>query len=115
MRSRDGIKVAGSTLGAGSPYEHLSGGYRWQGVPDWEPGDVRFRKETAPAISGVANSARRQKRIDQFGTILAGLSGGDPEDASPAHVRQAGEIVGVGVKTAREYRHELVKQQRGEG
>jgi hypothetical protein len=111
MRSRDGIKVAMSTSGSVTPgYADQRQPYRWRGVPGWTPGDVRFREENRPGPGGAANASRRHARLERFGVVLAELTAGEPERASDAHVREAGKAVGVGEKTAREYRKALLQR-----
>lgn len=90
----------------------LSRPYRWRKTPGWVPGDPRFREENRPAPGGVANTTRRHARLERFAVVLTHLADG-PEDATDADIREAGKAVGVGEKTAREYRKALL-QQRGE-
>lgn len=61
------------------------------------------------APGGAANASRRRARVERFAVILTELTAGDLERASGAHVRKAGELVGVGEKTAREYRKALLR------
>jgi len=105
--------VVYSTIGQASPSQvTLSKPYRWRGVEGWTPGDARFREENRPAPSGVANTTRRHARLERFAVILTHLADG-PGDATDADIREAGKAVGVGEKTAREYRKALLRQ-RGE-
>ncbi len=60
------------------------------------------------------STARKAERLARFEVILTELSGGDLKHAPPALVRKAGKLVGVGESTAKAYRAELIKQQRGE-
>ena len=111
MRSRDGIKVAMSTAGSVTPgYADQRRPYRWRGVPGWTPGDVRFREENLPGPGGAANASRRHARLERFAVILTHLADG-PEDATDADIREAGKAVGVGEKTAREYRRALLREE----
>ena len=101
--------VIHSTMAQANPSQlTLSRPYRWRKTPGWVPGDPRFREESRPAPGGVANTTRRNARLERFAVIL-----GDPEGATDADIREAGKAVGVGEKTAREYRAELLRQQRG--
>ena len=103
--------VVYSTIGQSNPsHVTLSRPYRWRGDPTWTPGDPRFREETRPAPGGVANTTRRHARLERFAAILAHLADG-PADATDADIREAGKAVGVGEKTAREYRKALLREQ----
>jgi hypothetical protein len=105
-------EVAYSTIGQSSPsHVTMSKPYRWRGVKDWVPGDERFREDARPGPGGAANASRRNARLEQFAVVLAGISGGRPEHASDAHVRKAGELVGVGEKTAKAYRKALLREE----
>ena len=98
--------VVYSTMAQASPSQvTLSRPYRWRGVEGWTPGDARFREENRPAPSGVANTTRRHARLERFAVIL-----GDPDGATDADIREAGKAVGVGEKTAREYRKALLRE-----
>ena len=99
--------VIHSTMAQANPSQlTLSRPYRWRKTPGWVPGDPRFREESRPAPGGVANTTRRNARLERFAVIL-----GDPEGATDADIREAGKAVGVGEKTAREYRKALLREE----
>ena len=103
--------VVMTTMGQANPSQvTLSKPYRWRGVKGWTPGDVRFREETRPGPGGAANATRRHARLERFAAILTHLADG-PGDATDADIREAGKAVGVGEKTAREYRKALLREQ----
>jgi hypothetical protein len=105
--------VIASTMGQPNPGLVTSGKpYRWRGIPGWKPGDERFREENRPAPGGRANTARKRARLERFAAALAPAGG--PERASDADIREAGKAVGVGEKTARKYRADLLRQQGGD-
>ena len=54
------------------------------------------------------STARKAERLAKFEVILTELSGGDLEHAPDAVVRKAGELVGVALRKAQEYRKELL-------
>jgi hypothetical protein len=110
MRSRDGFTVTMTTTGSVTPRPEGNGNYyKWRGDPEWVPGDIRFRVENQPAPGGAANAGRKHARIDRFAVVLTEISAGGP--VSDAHVREAGRLVGVGERTAREYRKALREQE----
>lgn len=88
-----------STMGQSSPsHLTLSRPYRWRKVPDWEPGDVRFREDATPVgmRGGAAVTAERTRRMAEYARLRAeGLS-----------VTEAGERLGVKRKTAGSYERE---------
>ena len=63
------------------------------------------------AACGEENASRRKARKDKFEVVLTELAG-DLEHASAVHIRRAGELVGIGEKTARTYQAELLKERR---
>jgi hypothetical protein len=105
VRSRDGIKVAATTSGPVAPsgFWHLRENYVYGGNIPLEP--------PREAVGGAANASRRAARLERFAVVLAELSAGRPEHASDAHVRKAGELVGVGEKTAKAYRKALLRAE----
>ena len=110
MTARTGVRVSSSTAGTPAPgYHHLSGGYCWHKTPGWDPAEVGARE--ASSRRGAAGASRSRSRLERFTVILAELSGGDPERASDAQIRKAGELVGVGERTARGYRKALLRQE----
>ena len=111
MRSRDGIRVTMSTAGSVTPgFATLSGGYRYQGDPDWTPGDPRFREDIPGQQEGIPLVAEeRSRRVAEFGRLRESGLG----------VGEAGMVIGVKRKTASTYERErlaarLDEQQRGE-
>ena len=113
------IQATPLTSGPVTPgLEAISGGYRWQGIPDWTPNDPRYR-EGSPGIARIAAgsgadlaaTAKRQ-RLDRFTEILAELGCPDPVEAPNAAVNEAGRRIGVTAKTAKAYRTAL-RRQRG--
>ena len=100
------IRATSLTSGSVTPdLESISGGYKYRGDSSWTPGDARFREENRPAPGGVANTTRKNARLERFAVIL-----GDPDGATDADIREAGKAVGVGEKTAREYRKALLRE-----
>ena len=64
MRRHSVADVVHSTMGEGNP-SHLTEGrfYRYQGDPDWTPGDPRYRDDTSRA---QAVTPERLLRLEDF-------------------------------------------------
>ena len=91
-----------SSLGLDNPY-HYKGDKPLSSEP---PRRVPNPKGGTPPDS----TARKKDRLAKFEVILAELSGGDLEHASIADIRRAGELVGVALRRAQEYRKELLRR-----
>ena len=94
-----------SDMGHGNPYVY--GGN--QPIADEPPRRVPNPKGGTPPDS----TARKAARLAKFEVILTELSGGDLEHASIADIRRAGELVGVALRRAQEYRKELLRREAG--
>jgi DNA-binding transcriptional regulator YiaG len=74
----------------------LSGGYRWRGIPDWKPGDTRYRQSDQPSASGgyaAENAAKCAERMARFAEMRAG----------EMSIAEAARRLGVSYKTAQGY------------
>jgi hypothetical protein len=97
-----GYKATSTTIGRPAIGERKNYVYR---------GGKPLRDEPPPAtLSGKSNSRRKQARLDRFEVILAELAGG-LEHAQPEHIRRAGELSGVGEKTARGYLRAILRRE----
>ena len=108
------IQATSLTGGSATPgLETISGGYRWRGNPDWEPGHPDFRENTSERLlaGAAAHIARRRGREDRFAAILKEHGVTDLWDVPPAAVIKAGVGVGVGEKTAKSYLAALKRRQ----
>jgi hypothetical protein len=101
------ITVTASTIGQANPSQvSESKPYRYNGDPDWTPGDARYKEEPAPGHA-AGLTRERAKRLEEFGEYLdQGLN-----------AVQAGRLLGIQPSTARHYERDLKAlraQQRGE-
>jgi hypothetical protein len=100
------FRVAATTTGRVSPgYEHMAGGYKYRGDPDWKPGDMRYRepRPAEPLPQNAKVSAGRAQRLAEYARLrLADVS-----------KEQAAAQLGISRSTGRMYEREF-RQQRGE-
>jgi hypothetical protein len=102
------IRATSTTIGQSSPDSlTLRKPYRWRQIPDWEPGDPRYRDDDTPRRP-TGLTKERAKRLTDFALLRAqGLS-----------ILEAGEEMGVKAKTAYEYNRDwqaLQRQQQAGG
>jgi hypothetical protein len=102
-----GIRVSSSTAGSPGPgIEELSGGYRFRGIPGWNPSAGVHGEPPAPQAAPVqeANEGRKSGRFRRFRELREAGVG----------VLEAARDPGVNVqpKTARSYERERKDMQR---
>jgi hypothetical protein len=96
--TRNGIKVVMTTTGSVTPGNAtLSRPYRWRKIPDWKPGDMRYREDTTPSAGTVARSGERLRRLTEFARL---------RNEEGLNVTEAGNRLQVAFKTASTYNRE---------
>ena len=105
------IKVAFSTMGQSSPATVAedagrNAGYRWRGIPGWQPG---FDPDADTTPSQDSHRQGRLERIAKFEKHY-GLLRRDGWSKRPA-ILEAGRRVGVGEATAYEYERHVRDEQ----
>ena len=72
-------------------------------------GDQPLNRKAPRVALADASGSRKRDRLTRFEVVLTELTAGNPEDASAAHIRLAGELVGVGERTVRDYLKVILK------
>ena len=101
------IRAIFSTMGKASPSTVADdagrvGGYRWRGIPDWTPGDERFRgMDDGLHPANAKAMAARKERLARYARLR--LDGKEPAEAA--------ELTGLSASAGREYEREFKRQQ----
>lgn len=106
------LSVVSSTMAQANPSQVAMGRpYRYRGIPDWQPGDARFREPGTARGNGLSEDHRNstERKAARFAVFSEARDSG-------ASVLEAGRTAGVALKTAQSYERErLGKQQREKG